>query len=304
MSFDINTHHTKAGFVAIIGKPNAGKSTLMNSIIGEKLSIVTPKPQTTRKRVLGIYTEANTQIVFTDTPGVLKPRYELQEAMMGYVSESIEAADLLLLLFDVGQFSLERNIFHQSFLSMLEKANKPIVLLLNKIDLVKDKKELLPMIAHFQGYKLFNEIVPISAIDSSSSNALLPIISSYLPESPFYYDEDMLSTQNQRFFVSELLRECIFKSYSEEIPYSTEVAIMEFKEREEGKWYISAEIIVERDTQKGIIIGKAGAKLKEVGTNARLAIEEHLDMPVFVELFVKVRENWRSKKHLLKSYGY
>jgi len=304
MSSEANMPETKAGFVAIVGKPNAGKSTLMNSIIGEKLSIVTEKPQTTRKRVLGIYTKDNLQIVFTDTPGVLKPRYQLHEAMMGYVGESIETADMLLLIYDATNFSPEKSVIHHSFIQMLESAKKPIVLILNKADLIKDKKEILPIIAHFQTYNIFNEIVPLSAIEESSAYILIPILEKYIPESLFYYDEDILSTQNQRFFVSELLRESIFKCYDDEIPYLTEVFVTEFKERSAGKWYISAEIIVERDSQKGIIIGKGGAKLKEVGSKARMAIEDHLDMPVFVELFVKVRENWRSKKNLLKSYGY
>lgn len=296
--------NTKAGFVAIIGKPNAGKSSFMNTIIGEKLSIVTDKPQTTRKRVLGIYTDSNIQIVFTDTPGVLKPRYEMQETMMEYVSESISASDLLLVIYDVSAFSPDKPPFHSSFVNMMKSAEKKTILLLNKSDLVKDKKEILPAILKFSELGIFDEIIPTSALSKDDAAKVIEVISSYLPASPFYYDEELLSTQSQRFFVSELVREEIFKNFSEEIPYSTEVHIVEFKEREEGKWYISAEIVVEKDTQKGIMIGKGGSKLKEIGERSRAAIEAHLDMPVYLELFVKVRANWRSKKNFLKSFGY
>lgn len=295
---------TRAGFVAIIGKPNAGKSSLMNSIVGEKLSIVTPKPQTTRKRVLGIYSDDDTQIVFTDTPGVLKPRYEMQTAMMEYVNEAIDSSDVLLVIFDVADFKPDRQSFHQTFIDTLKRSDSPKILLLNKIDLIKDKKLLLPMIFSFGQMNIFNDIVPISALEDKDSVKVVDLLKSYLPESPFYYDEEMLSTQSQRFFVSELIREQIFKAYDEEIPYSTEVMIAEFKERENGKWYIAAEIIIERDSQKGIIIGKGGEKLKSIGEKSRIAIEDHLDLPVFLDLFVKVRENWRSKKSFLKSFGY
>lgn len=298
------TVETKAGFVAIIGKPNAGKSTLMNAIVGEKLSIVTPKPQTTRKRVLGIYTGETTQIVFTDTPGVLKPRYELQETMMQYVIESIESSDVLLVIYDISTFFPDKPAFHSSFTDTIKNSKSPKILLLNKVDLIKDKKQLLPAIDYFAKMQLFDDIIPISALDSGYSDKVLSEIIKFLPESPFYYEEEMLSTQSQRFFVSELIREEIFKSFDEEVPYSTEVMITEFKERENGKWFISAEIIIERASQKGIIIGKGGEKLKSIGEKSRFAIEQHLDMPVYLELFVKVRENWRSKKNFLKSFGY
>lgn len=295
---------TKAGFVAIIGKPNAGKSTLMNSIIGEKLSIVSPKPQTTRKRTLGIYTSGNVQIVFTDTPGFLKPKYLLHETMMEYVSEEVASADVLLVIFDASEFSSDKNPFHSSFIDMLSNSSSPKILLLNKIDLLKDKKLLLPAIAMFSKLNIFQEIIPISAIKQESATQILGIIESLLPESPFYYDEEQLSTQNQRFFVSEMIREEIFKNFEDEIPYSTEVLVIEFKERENGKWFISAEIILERDSQKGIIIGKGGKQLKMIGERARYAIEDHLGLPVYLELFVKVREKWRSKDSFLKSFGY
>ncbi len=296
--------NTKAGFVAIIGKPNAGKSTLMNSIIGEKLAIVSAKPQTTRKRTLGIYTKDSVQIVFTDTPGFLKPRYLLHEAMMGYVSEEVSTADILLVIFDVSELNIGKSPFHSSFIEMLESRDVPKILLLNKIDLIKDKKQLLPAIDIFAKMKLFDEIIPISAIEPNSAEQALQAIINLLPDSPFYYDEEQLSTQSQRFFVSEIIREEIFHNFEDEIPYSTEVVVVEFKERETGKWFISAEIILERNSQKGIIIGKGGQQLKLIGEKARAAIELHLGMPVYLELFVKVREKWRTKGSFLKSFGY
>ena len=295
---------TKAGYAAIIGKPNAGKSTLLNSIIGTKLSIITPKPQTTRKRVLGICTEGNTQIVFIDTPGVLNPKYEMQSNMMGYVHASIEEADCIILIYDVTKFNVSQPIppeLHNFF----KDENKPIILLLNKIDLLKDSKDVLPLIKYFDESKMFKEIVPISALkEKQLYKRIINIISNYMPEGEFFYDEDLLSTQPERFFVSEIIRENIFLSYSDEVPYSTEVAIVEFKEREFGKWFINAEIIVERDTQKKIIIGKDGEKLKRILEISRKQIEEHLDHPVYLEAFVKVRDKWRDKPNMLRSFGY
>lgn len=296
--------NTFAGFVAIIGKPNAGKSTFMNTALGEKLSIVTPKPQTTRKRVLGIYTRDNYQIVFTDTPGFIKPRYALHEAMMQYVTEEISSADVLLVIYDISEFRDGKEAFHHSFFRLLEQSNAPKIILLNKIDLLKDKKLQLPAIDYFAKKQIFSEILPISALDHDDVQKVLDIIKKYIPQSPFYYDEDTLSTQTERFFVAELIREQIFLQCEDEIPYSTEVTIVEFKEREKGKWFISAEIIVERPSQKAIVIGKDGQRLKKVGELARLAIENHLGVPVYLELFVKVRPKWRTNPKQLKSFGY
>jgi GTP-binding protein Era len=299
-----NQINTYAGFVAIIGKPNAGKSTFMNTVLGEKLSIVTPKPQTTRKRVLGIYTKDNYQIVFTDTPGFIKPRYALHEAMMEYVSEEVLSADILLVIFDVTEFHNGKEAFHSSFFELLAKSNAPKILLLNKVDLLRDKKAMLPAIDYFAKKGIFSEILPISALDPEQVAESIEILKKYLPKMPFYYDEDVLSTQNERFFVAELIREQIFLQCEEEIPYSTEVSIVEFNERPNGKWFISAEIIVERPSQKAIIIGKEGARLKSIGELARSSIEAHLGVPVFLELFVKVRPKWRSNPRQLKSFGY
>jgi len=259
------TIETKAGYVAIIGKPNAGKSTLMNSLIGANLSIITHKPQTTRKRVLGIYTEGNTQIVFLDTPGVLTPKYEMQESMMRYVRNSIEEADCLILIYDITKFN-KLDPIPEELLEFFKDTRKKIILILNKIDLLKDVKETLPIIATFDKMQLFADIIPV--------------ISEYIPKSHFYYDKELLSTQPERFFVSEIIREAILLSYHEEIPYSTEVHIVDFKERDFGKWYINAEIIVEKQTQKKIIIGSNGEKLKTVLERARKNIEEHLEQEI------------------------
>lgn len=295
---------TFAGFVAIIGKPNAGKSTFMNTVLGEKLSIVTPKPQTTRKRVLGIYTKDNFQIVFTDTPGFIKPRYALHKAMMEYVSEEVSSADILLVIYDITEFRLGKEAFHSSFFELLSKSEAPKIMLLNKIDLLNDKKAMLPAIDYFAKKGIFKEILPISALNPDDVRNAIEILKKYLPQMPFYYDEDILSIQNERFFVAELIREQIFLQCEEEIPYSTEVTVVEFKEREKGKWYISAEIIVERPSQKAIIIGREGSRIKSIGENSRSSIEAHLGVPVFLELFVKVRPKWRENPSQLKYFGY
>lgn len=296
--------NTKAGFIAIIGKPNAGKSTLMNSILGTKLSIVTHKPQTTRKRVLGICTNGNAQMVFFDTPGMLAPKYEMQRQMMQFVQNSIEEADILAMLVDLTKYSSDEEFLTPQFVEALKSSKKPIIAILNKIDLLKDVKEVLPVIADLNKLGVFKELVPICALKPTNAKDILAVFEKYLPESEFFYDEELLSTQNERFFVSELIREVVFNEFKDEIPYSTEVNITEFKEREFGKWYISAEIIVEKNSQKPIIIGAEGKKIRIIGELARKAIEQHLEMAVYLDLFVKVRDNWRNNKNLLKSYGY
>lgn len=296
--------NSRSGFVAIAGLPNSGKSTLMNAILGAKISIVTDKPQTTRKKILGIYTEGNLQVIFIDTPGVLEPRYEMQKRMMGFVSESIDEADLLLIIADVSKMHSPEEYFPPYFIEKVKAFKGKKILALNKTDLIFQKNKLLPIISYFTASKIADEVVPISALNSDNTDALVKLIESHLPESPFFYDPEVLSTQPERFFVSEIIRENIFNLLHEEIPYSTEVQISEFKERETGKWYISADIILERDSQKRILIGKGGDVIKRIGVNSRAAIEEHLGMPVFLELFVKVRDNWRKNDTYLRSYGY
>lgn len=294
---------TRSGYVVLVGKPNAGKSTLLNSILEFKLSIVTPKPQTTRKRVLGIHSTESEQIIFLDTPGLLEPKYEMQSSMMRFVDESLEEADVLVFLQDVAEYKTG-TFENKTVKKVLQNYDGPKILVLNKIDKFKNVKDVLPKIAEISGLGIFNEIVPISAVKNENTPNLINAINNYLPEGPFYYNPEMLSTEQDRFFVSEMIREQIFLKYSQELPYSTEVQILEFKEREVGKWFIHAEIVVERDSQKKIIIGEKGEKIKKVSTVARKAIEEYLNKEVYLELFVKVREDWRNKRSFLKSFGY
>lgn len=293
----------KAGFVAIVGMPNSGKSTLMNAIMGEKLSIVTAKPQTTRKNVSAILSKEDSQIIFLDTPGILRPRYEMQRSMMRFLFESLDAADVISVIWNLEKDGDNTDLLATKF-EFLKNYNVPKVLILNKIDTYKDAKGVLPVIAKFQELGVFDDIIPISALKAANTDALIDIFKSHLPESEFYYPTDIISTLNERFFVSELIREKIFEQLKEELPYSTEVTITQFKEREAGKWFISADIIVEKDSQKGIMIGKGGTMLKRIGAMARKDIEAHLQMPVFLELFVKVRDNWREKPNMLRSLGY
>ncbi|MCS7177395.1 MAG: GTPase Era [Candidatus Kapabacteria bacterium] len=296
----------RVGSTAIIGKPNVGKSTLLNTILGTKLSIVTPKPQTTRKQVIGIYTDVQRrlQILFLDTPGILEPRYELHRAMMGYVHSSLKDADVLVLVADVTQHADPQTVLTQEVTEALQHLRKPVIVALNKIDLLRKTEEVLPIIERYAAVGLFQEFVPISALKRANVDELLRTIASYLPSSPFLYDPEQLSTQPERFFVAELIREHIFLLYQHEVPYSTEVQIVEFAERKHGKWYIAADIIVERETQKPILIGTGGHRLKLLGQRARKAIEAHLGVPVYLELFVKVRRHWRNDKTMLHFFGY
>lgn len=295
---------TKSGYVAIIGKPNVGKSTLMNSILGEKLSIVTNKPQTTRKRVLGILSAEEYQIIFLDTPGILDPNYLLQKKFMEYVQNSVNNADVVVVLVDVvndkdGRNTLEDKIVKQ----ILEKQKKPKILILNKID--KSNEEIVNrLVEKFEKLNYFQKIIPISALLKFSVPEVVNAIVELLPIGPKYYPDDQLTDEHERFFVSEIIREKIFEMYKEEIPFSTEVLIEEFNENEGRKDFISASIVVERETQKPIIIGKKGEAIKRVGKYAREAIEVLLGRPVYLELRVKVRPKWRSDERLLNSFGY
>jgi GTP-binding protein Era len=295
---------TKAGYVSIVGKPNVGKSTLINAIIGSKLSIVTPKPQTTRKNVLGIYTTETVQIIFTDTPGYVKPRYELHKSMVNSIIESIKGSDIVLVLCDISCREGTDTYFSKDFLDSIRKSRKPLILAINKIDLLENKKEILPLIDFFNKLQIFTDIIPVSALKHISIDGLINTTEKYLPESPYLYEPEFISTQNERFFVSEIIRQQIFLSYGEEVPYSAEVIISEFKERQSGKWYISADIVVEKDSHKKIMIGSKGSKIKSLGESSRSKIEEFLNQPVYLKLFVKVRPNWRQNKTLLKSFGY
>lgn len=304
MSAD-DTQITKAGFTAIIGEPNAGKSTLMNTLLKTKLSIVSSKPQTTRKYVSGIHTEGNTQIVFFDTPGLLEPKYELHKSMMSYVDTALEGADAVLVVMD-GALRLENNVrlFDSRIAPILRQTGKPAIAVINKIDSVFDKKAILPLLAHLHQSGLIGDIIPISALKGENTESILPALDKLMPEHEFYYDPEMLSEQPERFFVSEIIRETIFTLFRKEIPYSTDVQIVEFVEREDGKWQITADIVVERDSQKAIIIGKQGSQLKELGTKSRMTIERHLDQKIYLSLFVKVKDDWRDDASTLKFFGY
>lgn len=288
----------KAGFVNIVGKPNAGKSTLLNQLMGEKLAIVTQKAQTTRHRIFGIYNEDDVQIVFSDTPGVLDPKYELQEKMMGFVKESLQDADVFLFIVDISDKS-EPSEF------LIEKLNKipiPVLLLINKID-KSNQKEMEAAVEHWHNLLLKAEILPISALNAYNTEYILPKLKSLLPENPPYYDKDQFTDKSERFFVNETVREKILLNYEKEIPYSVEVVTELFKEKE-GIIFIDSIIYVERETQKGILIGHKGEAIKKVGTEARLDLEKFFAKKIHLNLFVKVKKDWRKNEKDLKNFGY
>ena len=294
----------KSGYVAILGLPNAGKSTLLNSLLGQKLAITNVKPQTTRKKIVGILSEKNYQIIFLDTPGILKPSYLLQEKMMEEVATSFSDADIILLLIDVKEDPLGKKTLRQAFIKEnLKGGKRTIIFILNKVDLIQ-QKETEDRIKYFEDMNIFNLVIPISASLKFNLERLVESLIENLPEGPSYYPEDIVADEDERFFVSEIIREKVLELYREEIPYSVEVLITDFKERVEKKNFISAEIVVERDSQKSIIIGKRGEAIKKLGSIARKTIEEFLQHEVFLELRVKVRKNWRSDENQLKSFGY
>jgi GTP-binding protein Era len=297
------TPHFRCGYVTIIGEPNVGKSTLMNGLLGQKISIVTNKPQTTRHRVLGILSTETHQIVFLDTPGIIKPKYLLQEVMMQFASSAITDADVLIFMIEATNPKTGSDLSHEEAFKRLEGLKRPVFLVINKVDLVP-KAELLPVIDFYARQYPFTEIFPISALRMEGTEDLLSALVRELPLHPPLYPLDIASEHNERFFVSEIIREKIFLRCQEEVPYSTTVDIVEFKERGTGKWFISADVYVERDSQKGIVIGKGGSMLKEIGRVARQDIEKFLDHAVFLELRVKVRENWRGDPEWLKRLGY
>ena len=286
----------RSGYVALVGKPNVGKSTLMNALLGQKLSIVTKKPQTTRHRVLGILSGDDYQAIFLDTPGIIQPRYKLQESMMHAVTGAIDDADVLLFLADATRdrpdtFSLER-IGH-----------RPALLLLNKIDLIP-QEEALPLVETYTALRAFEEIIPISALKGFNLDVLLRETVARLPLGPPFYPRDVISEQPERFFIAEIIREKIFEMFRQEIPYSVQVNIVNYEERPTEKDLIHAEIVVERDSQKGILIGKGGQALKKIGTRARKDIEAFVNGSVYLDLHVKVRQDWRNRDTFLRSYGY
>ncbi|TWP24633.1 GTPase Era [Apibacter muscae] len=290
----------KSGFVNIIGKPNVGKSTLINLLMGEKLSIVTSKAQTTRHRIFGIWNDANVQIIFSDTPGIIqKPAYELQEKMNEFVKDSFHDADILLYLTELGD---EKNP-SEYLLNKINSSKVPILVLLNKVDNSKDSEQISQAVGILHEQFPNAEILPISALHGLNTDLIIPKIISLLPESPPYYDKDQFTTLSERFFVNECIREKILLHYKKEIPYSVEVVTESFKE-EDNMIRIESVIYVERETQKGILIGHKGEKIQKVGTEARLDLENFFDSRIFLNLFVKVKKDWRSNDKDLKAFGY
>ena len=288
----------KAGFVNIVGNPNVGKSTLMNQLVGERISIATFKAQTTRHRIMGIVNTPEVQIVFSDTPGVLKPNYKLQESMLAFSVSALNDADVLLYVTDVVE-DPEKNA---DFLEKVRGMKTPVLLLINKID-ESDQKSLGDIVERWHALLPNAEILPISAKNKFGTDLLLRRIQELLPESPPYFDKDQLTDKPARFFVSEIIREKILLYYDKEIPYSVEVKVERFKETEK-KIHINAVIYVERESQKGIVIGHQGVALKKVSTEARKALERFFDKEVYLETFVKVDKDWRSSKKELDSFGY
>lgn len=288
----------KAGFVNIIGNPNVGKSTLMNALVGEKLSIITPKAQTTRHRILGIVNHEEYQIVFSDTPGIIKPAYELQASMMDFVKSAFEDADILIYMVEVG----EKELKNEAFFNKIIHSKIPVILLLNKID-KSDKEEVDEKIAYWRSKVPNSFVYVISALERFNVDSVFYKIIELLPEAPPFYPKDQLTDKPERFFVNEKIREKILIHYKKEIPYSVEVETEEFIEQE-NLVRIRSVIMVERDTQKGIIIGHKGSAIKRVGAEARKDLEKFFQKKVFIELYVKVNKNWRSDKIQLKRFGY
>ena len=293
-----NNKRHRAGFVNIIGNPNVGKSTLMNALVGEKLSIVTAKAQTTRHRIMGIVNGEDYQIVYSDTPGILKPNYRLQQSMMNFVDTAIGDADIILYVTD----TVEKGDKNEEYIAKLQKKDCPVVLVINKID-ISSQEQVLELMQWWKEQLPKAIIFPASAQEKFNLENIFDAIVANLPVAPAWYDKDVFTDKNLRFFASEIVREKIFLNYKEEIPYSCEVVVEEFKEGAE-RYDISAVIYVMRDTQKGIIIGKGGQSLKKVGTQARIDMEDFFQKKVFLSLYVKVDPDWRESKKELRKFGY
>jgi GTP-binding protein Era len=289
----------RSGYVTIIGKPNVGKSTLLNTLLEAKISAVTSKPQTTRKNVVAIYNGQESQIIFLDTPGIFEPDYELQRIMVKTAMKTIVDSDIILYMIDVEQRELDNYV-----LETIEKVKKAVFLIINKIDKI-NKNELLPIIDKKKQIFPFKEIIPVSALKKLNTNDIIKALKLYLPESTPLYPREYISSQPERFFVSETIKEQIFLLYGDEIPYSTAVYIEEFRETNGSKKdYIRAILMVERDSQKKIIIGKKGRAIKELGIESRKKIENFLNRPIFLDIFVKTRKKWRKNPNILRTMGY
>lgn len=292
-------HKHKAGFVNIVGNPNVGKSTLMNDLVGERVSIITSKAQTTRHRIMGIVNTPDYQIVFSDTPGVLAPKYKLQESMLAFSEGALTDADILLYVTDV----VEDPTKNADFLARVAAEKVPVLLVINKIDLLKGNGELDAIVARWQTMLPNAQIFPVSAKEGFNVQNLMTRIVELLPEGEPYFGKDALTDKPARFFVTEIIREKILLNYDKEVPYSAEVIVEKFEEKEKSI-HIMAVVYVERDSQKGILIGKGGTKLKKVGMEARKDIETFFGKSVYLEIFVKVEPNWRNRENKLRSFGY
>ena len=290
----------KSGYVSIIGEPNVGKSTLLNAMLGEKLAIVTPKPQTTRNQIRGIVTSDDYQIIFLDTPGILRPKYQLHKWMVKAAYAAIQDADLILYLIDVTQTSPQ---VEEEILDAIHQVNQKTILVINKIDRIA-RLNLLPIIDNYSRKFSFVESVPISALNQDGIERLKDLILGYLPSGPQYFPPDQISDLPQRFFIAETIREQIFLQTKQEVPYSTSVVVEEFIERNKKKWYIRAVVYVERPSQRGVLIGKQGQMIKRIGQLARTDIERFLARSVFLELHVLVKPDWRKDLRKMQDLGY
>ena len=293
--------YKKSGFVAIIGRPNVGKSTLMNHIIGQKIAITSKKPQTTRNRIQTVYTSDEGQIVFVDTPGIHKPHHKLGEYMNRMAESSLEEVDVVLFVVDVTE---KKGPGEDYILGLLNKIKTPVILVCNKIDKLEDKSRLLKIMEGYSKLYKFAAIVPVSALNDGEFPDLVAEITKHLPEGPGYYDEDQITDQPERVIAAEMIREKVLRLTRDEVPHAIAVEVEEFKEREEGNVYIRATIFVERESQKGIVIGAKGSLLKKIGQQARKDIEGLLYCPVFLDLWVKVKQDWRNQDKALKQFGY
>ncbi|HYE95412.1 MAG TPA: GTPase Era [Rubricoccaceae bacterium] len=295
----------KSGYVALVGAPNVGKSTLLNRLLGTKLSIVTPRPSTTRHRVLGILSADAAdgrppyQLVFLDTPGVVRPRYRLHELMLADVDRALADADVTVFLAD----ATAPHPTHDARDAAERLAGRPALLALNKMDLIA-QEEALPLVERYLALHPFEEVIPISALKGSGVDVLLRAILERVPEGPPFYPKDQLSEHPERFFIAEIVREAVFKLFRDEVPYSTQVNVVTYEAREHGKDFVDCEVVVERDAQKAILIGKGGAALKRLGAEARREIEAFLGKPLYLQLHVKTRADWRNKEGMLRAYGY
>lgn len=290
----------KSGFVSIIGRPNVGKSSLMNYILKQKIAISSDKPQTTRQKILGLYTTEDMQIVFTDTPGIHKPKHKLGEYMVGAATAAMEDVDVILYLID-GTSTFGSG--EQFIINQIKDRKCPVFLLINKIDMIS-MEDVLPIIDLYKDKMDFQEIIPISAVQGTNVDRLLAVIQEYLPEGPQYYPEDMVTDQPERAIIAELIREKVLYLTREEVPHAVAVEVTAVQERANGNFYVEAVIYVERDSQKGIIIGKKGQMLRDIGSKARVDIEDLLEGKVFLELRVKVRSDWRDNEISLRNFGF